>query len=167
MSADFHVLTRVKRKRNKEDHQVSSGVGRYGSTPVNTGRSLGSFIQSALNKEDEEESVKGEQAATGSRGGGGGSKKGSSRARKKLKWGQLCIKCEIISYGYYAPCSATCVTGTGKWERLGPVKWPGFEEEEGKEESAEIQTYSDSDSDPHEEVKGRNTYDWIQSKLIF
>lgn len=166
MSADFHVLTRVKRKRNKEDHQVSSGVGRYGSTPVNTGRSLGSFIQSALNKEDEEESVKGEQAATGSRGGGGGSKKGSSRARKKLKWGQLCIKCVIISYGYCAPCSATCVAGTGKWERLGPVKWPGFEEEEGKE-SAEIQTYSDSDSDPHEEVKGRNTYDWIQSKLIF
>lgn len=49
-----------------------------------------------------------------------------------------------------------CVTGTGKWERLGPVKWPGFEEEEeeGKEESAEIQTYSDSDSDL-QEVKGK------------
>ena len=50
---------------------------------------------------------------------------------------------------------AACVTGTGKWERLGPVKWPGFEEEEGKEESAEIQTYSDSGSDLQEEVKGK------------
>lgn len=59
---------------------------------------------------------------------------------------------------------AICVTGTGKWERLGSVKWPGFEEEEGKEESAEIQTYSDSDSDLQEEVKGKNPV--IGSNLI-
>lgn len=99
MYADFHVLTRVKRKRKKEDRQVSSGVGRYGTTPVNTNRSLGSFIQSALSKakeqEEEEEEGEGKQAATGGRGEGG-SKKGSSRARKKLKLGWLCMKYELL-----------------------------------------------------------------------
>ena len=99
MYADFHVLTRVKRRRKKEDQQVSSGVGRYGTTPVNTNRSLGSFIQSALSKakeqEEEEEEGEGKQAATGGRGEGG-SKKGSSRARKKLKLGWLCMKYELL-----------------------------------------------------------------------
>ena len=106
MYADFHVLTRVKRKRKKEDQQVSSGVGRYGSTPVNTSKSLGSFIQSALSKakgqEEEEEEGEGKQAATGGRGEGG-SKKGSLRARKKLKLGGLCMKYEVIPCGFYAP----------------------------------------------------------------
>ena len=169
MFADFHVLARVKRKR---DQQVSSGIGRYGSTLLSSGKSLGSFVQSALSEGGGGEEagsllVKGGPGglSTGRVGGGRTTKKGSSQARKKLKLGQLSCcwyewpgsLCGWVGTMILIHIAFVCVAGAREWMKLGAVRWPGFEEGEEDEDSAEIQVYSDSDSDQQEEVEGTQT----------
>lgn len=92
------MLSRVKRKRKKGD-QASSGIGRYGSTVLGSGKSLGSFIQSTRSGGEEEGSMLVQRRmggyGTSKLGGGRSAKKGSSHARKKLKLGQFsCCWCE-------------------------------------------------------------------------